>query len=145
MHDILEAVASLRCRGLCGASVIGAYHLRRVAPLMAHALLLFGMMPVVELSGTIVVQGPVHNSEIAQCIKEVTDESDAVFPIPGHPVTWAEPGFIELLVDLGFWASVTPLSEHAAMRAVNHATDEWQKKDKDDKEKKWWVKERAKL
>ena len=145
MHDILEAIASLRSHGLCGAGVIGAYHVRRVAPLMACALPLFVMMPVVELSGTVLAQGSLCNSKIAQRIKGAMDKSDAVFPIPGHPVTWAEPGFIELLVDLGFWASVTPLSEHAAMRAVNHATDEWQKKDKDDKEKKWWVKERAKL
>ena len=49
MHDLLEAVVSLRSHGLCGASVIGAYHARRVAPLMVCALPLFGMMPVVEL------------------------------------------------------------------------------------------------
>ena len=53
MRDILEAVASLKSYGLCRASVIGAYHARRVAPLMAHALPLFGMMPVVELGGTV--------------------------------------------------------------------------------------------
>jgi len=58
---------------------------------------------------------------------------------------WLELGFIKLPADLGFWASVALLSEHAAVRATNHAIDEWRKKDKDDKEKKWWAKERAKL
>ena len=53
MHDILKAIVSLRSRGLHGASIIGSYHGRRVAPLMARALLLFWMVPVVELDGTV--------------------------------------------------------------------------------------------
>ena len=70
------------------------------------------------------LRGPLHNSEIAQHVKETTDESDAMFPIPGHPMMRPEPGFIELPVDLGFRASVASLPEHAAMRAATHATDE---------------------
>ena len=73
------------------------------------------------------------------------DESDAVFPIPGHPVMWLEPGFIELPTDLGFRAFVAQLPEHAAMRAANHAIDEQRKKEKHDKEKKWRTRERTKL
>ena len=65
MCDILEAVASLRSCGLHGADIIGAYHARRVAPLMAHALPLFGMMMVVELNETVVAQGSLCNSKIA--------------------------------------------------------------------------------
>ena len=49
MCDTLEVVVSLRSHDLHGAGVIGAYHARRVAPLMARALPLFEMMPVVEL------------------------------------------------------------------------------------------------
>ena len=45
MHDILEAVASMRSDGLRGARVIGAYHARRVALLMARTLSLYGMTP----------------------------------------------------------------------------------------------------
>ena len=71
-----------------------------------------------------------------QQIKEVIDESDAVFPILGHPLMWPELGFIELPADLGFWASFAPLLEHVAMRAANHDIDERRKKDKDNKEKK---------
>ena len=45
MHDILEAIAFLRNHGLHGAGVIRAYHARRVAPLMARVLPLYGMTP----------------------------------------------------------------------------------------------------
>ena len=86
MSDILKAVMSLRSRGLRGTGVIGAYHVRRVASLMARALPLFGMGPIMELGGTVLPQGPLRNSEIAQCVKEATDTSDTMFPIQGHPV-----------------------------------------------------------
>ena len=42
--DLLDAIALLKNHGLRGAGVIGAYHVRRVAPLMARALPLYGMM-----------------------------------------------------------------------------------------------------
>ena len=41
-------------------------------------------------------QGPLHDSEVAQHIKEETDEFNAMFLILGHPVMWPKPGFIEL-------------------------------------------------
>ena len=53
MHGILEAIVSLRSRGLRRAGIIGAYHARRVAPLMARALPLFEMVPVMELGETV--------------------------------------------------------------------------------------------
>ena len=65
MCDILKAVMLLRSHGLRGASVIGAYHARSVAPLMARALPLFGVVPVVELGGRVLAQGPLRNSKIA--------------------------------------------------------------------------------
>ena len=43
MHDLLEAIAFLMTDGLCGASIIGECHARRMAPLMAHVLSLNGM------------------------------------------------------------------------------------------------------
>ena len=73
------------------------------------------------------------------------DESNTMFPILGHLVMRLEPGFIELPTDLGFQASIAPLPEHAAVRAANHAIDEWRKKEKDDKEKKWQASQQAKL
>ena len=43
MHDLLEAITFLKTHGLRRASVIRGYHARRVAPLMARALLLYRM------------------------------------------------------------------------------------------------------
>ena len=45
MHDLLEAITFLKTHGLYGASVIGGYHVRRVAPLMARVLPLYGYTP----------------------------------------------------------------------------------------------------
>jgi len=95
------------------------------------------MMLGAQLVGTTLAQGLLCNSEVAQRIKE----ADAVFPISGHPVMPPDVGFIELPVGLAFWDSIMPLPEHAAVRVVNHATDEQRKKKKDDKEKKWWSKQ----
>jgi len=45
MHDLLEAIAFSKTHGLHGAGIIGGYHVRRVAPLMARVLPLYGMTP----------------------------------------------------------------------------------------------------
>ena len=45
MCDLLEAVVFLKTHGLRGASVIRGYHARRVVPLMARILPLYGMTP----------------------------------------------------------------------------------------------------
>ena len=118
--------------------------MRRVAPLMACALPLYEMMPDAQLNGTVLAQGLLHDSEVTQCIKEATMESNAVFSIPRHLVMRPDAGFIELPVGLGFRASIAPLLEHAAVRAANHAADEKRKK-KDEEKAKRRVKERAKL
>ena len=54
MHDLLEAIALLNTHGLCGAGIIGGYHTRRVAPLMACDLPLYGMMPGAQFIRTMV-------------------------------------------------------------------------------------------
>ena len=43
MCDLLEAITFLKTHDLRRASVIGGYHVRRVAPLMARILPLYGM------------------------------------------------------------------------------------------------------
>jgi len=45
MRDLLEAIVLLKTHGVCEASVIRGYHARRVAPLMARVLPLYGMTP----------------------------------------------------------------------------------------------------
>ena len=68
-----------------------------------------------------------------------------MFPILEHPAMRPDAGFVELPVGLGFQAFVAWLPEHADVRAANHAMDEQWKQKKDDKEKNWQSKQRAKL
>ena len=41
----LKAITFLKTHGLQGSDIIGGYHARRVAPLMARVLPLYGMTP----------------------------------------------------------------------------------------------------
>jgi len=52
MHDLLKAIAFLKTHDLRGASVIREYHTRRMAPLMARVLPLYGMTLGMQLVGT---------------------------------------------------------------------------------------------
>ena len=58
-----------------GSDVIGTYHARRVAPLMTRALPLYAMAPEASFDGTVLVEGALPNSEIAQRIKEAMEPS----------------------------------------------------------------------
>ena len=79
------------------------------------------------------------HSEVTQHIKEASEESNTMFLILGHPLILSDTSFVELPVGLGFQASVTPLPEHAVVKAMNNAVDERRKKDKDDKEVRRWA------
>jgi hypothetical protein len=57
IEDHLKAIAILKECGLCGVSVIGAYHVRRLAPLMARALSMYQMMPGSSPDGTVMLVG----------------------------------------------------------------------------------------
>ena len=110
MCDLLEAIAFLKTHGLCGANIIEGYHARRVAPLMACVLPLYGMTPKAQLIGTTLAQGLLRDNKVTQHIKEATGEAKAVFLILGHPVMWPDAGFIELPAGLVFQDSIAPLS-----------------------------------
>ena len=79
--------------GLKGLGIIGAYHARRVAPLMMRALPLYAMAPEASFDGTALAEGTLPNSKIAQRIKEAMEPSwdntgtllDFVYPVPRHP------------------------------------------------------------
>ena len=92
----------LKTHGLHMANVIGGYHARRVAPLMARVLPLYGMTPGAQLVGTTLAQRLLHDSKVTQRIKEAIGEADAVFPTPRHPMMWPDVGFIELPAGLVF-------------------------------------------
>ena len=91
-----------------GSGIIGAYHTRRVAPLMWRALPLHMMAPGASLDGTTLAEGALSPSEVVQRIKEAMEPLkdnvgvvlDFVYPVPGHPAMWPEPGFIDFVSSL---------------------------------------------
>jgi hypothetical protein len=65
-------------------------------------------MPDTSLTGTMLTEGSLNDSEIAQRLKEATEATqrsrntasvdlDFGFPVPEHPVIWPEAGFIEFV------------------------------------------------
>jgi len=64
MCDLLKSIAFLKTHGLRRSDVIRRYHARRVAPLMACVLPLYGMTPSALLVGTTLAQGLLHDSEV---------------------------------------------------------------------------------
>jgi hypothetical protein len=66
IKDHLAALQILKERGVKGSGIISAYHARRVAPLMSHALPLFLMAPGASPEGTALVDEPLpHRSGTA--------------------------------------------------------------------------------
>jgi hypothetical protein len=106
----VEAIKILKEHGLNGVSVIGAYHQRRVAPLMVRALPLHWMVPGAPLEGTVLTEAPVAFSEISQCIKDTMDSQegsmgvtlDYSFPVPRCPPMRPKPSFIEFVSSRSF-------------------------------------------
>jgi hypothetical protein len=45
----------------------------------------------------VLAQEALHDSEVTQRVKEVTEESDVVFPILGHLAMRLDTGFVDLL------------------------------------------------
>ena len=88
-----------------GSGIIGAYHMRRVAPLMRRTLPLHMMAPGVSLDGTTLPKGAFSPSEVAQHIKEAMEPSrddvsavlDFVYPVPGHPPMRPKSGYIDFV------------------------------------------------
>ena len=69
---------------------------------MMRALPLYAMAPEASFDGTALAEGTLPNFEIMQRIKEAMeplwDDTGAtlhfVYPVPGHPSMWSEPGYI---------------------------------------------------
>ena len=88
-----------------GSGIIGAYHARRVAPLMVRALPLYQMVPEASFEGTTHADDALPPSEVAQRIKEAMEPTkdsvgtilDFVYLMPGHPLMWPEPGFVDFV------------------------------------------------
>ena len=103
--DLLAALQYLKDRGVKGSGIIGAYHARRVAPLMARALPLYRMVPGESFEGMVLVDEALAPSDVAQRIKEAMElPKDTtgstlkhVYLVPGHPPMRPEPGFLEFV------------------------------------------------
>ena len=88
--------------GLKGSGIIGAYHVRRVASLMRHALPLYAMSPEASFDRTTLAVGALSHSEVTQRIKEAMEPLrddvgaalDFIYPVPGHPPMRLELGYI---------------------------------------------------
>ena len=85
-----------------GSGIIGAYHVRRVVPLMRRTLPLHMMAPGASLYGMVLAEGALSPSEVAQRIKEAMEppQNDAdvvlifVYLLLRHPPIQPEPGYI---------------------------------------------------
>ena len=85
-----------------GSGIIGAYHVRRVVPLMRRTLPLHMTAPVASFDGTALIEGALSPFEVAQRIKVATEPSrddagavlDFVYTVLGHPRMWPESGYI---------------------------------------------------
>ena len=102
IQDHIAAIQILKENGLKGSGVIGAYHARRVVPLMTRALPLYAMAPEASFDGTTHAEGTLPNSKIMQCIKEamepLRDDAgatlDFVYPVREHPPMRLELGYV---------------------------------------------------
>ena len=109
IRDHITAIHILKKNGLKGLGIIGAYHSRRVAPLMMRTLSLYAMAPKESFDGTVLTEGALPNSKIAQRIKETMELSwddvgvplDFIYPVPGHPPMRPELGHV-VFVSLPF-------------------------------------------
>jgi hypothetical protein len=73
IEDHLAAIRILKDAGLNGAGVIGAYHQRRVVPLMVRALPLHRMDLDAPRGGMVLSEDSIAPSEAAQRIKDAMD------------------------------------------------------------------------
>ena len=100
LGDLLKAIATPKGHGLRGTDVIGAYHVRKLVPLMARTLPMWKMTPYSTPEATVMVADEALNvGEMTQYIKESME-----YLVSGHPTT---------SVDL---APVYPVFGHITMR-----------------------------
>ncbi|XP_072151344.1 uncharacterized protein [Setaria viridis] len=128
---LLQAIEHLKGRGLTGAGVIGAYHARRVAPLMLRVRPLSEMTPGAPTEGTVLATGALAASEIRRRVREALEDKDADYPVPGHPPMRPDENFVDLGNMTRVVDSRPPEPEDAERRQQNRLLAEKQKRRKD--------------
>nr|TKW14623.1 hypothetical protein SEVIR_5G178600v2 [Setaria viridis] len=138
--DLLQAIEHLKRNGLTGAGVIGAYHARRVVPLMLRVRPLGAMTPDAPTEGTTLATGALAASEIRQRLREALEDRDVKYPVPGHPPMCPEAGFVDLGSLTRVADSLPPVPEDADRRARNRLQADAQKRRKDKETARKWKK-----
>jgi hypothetical protein len=103
IEDHLKAITILRECDLHRVGVIGVYHVRRLVPLMVHALSMYQMTLGSPPNGTVMLARNAFSvGEVKQCLKEATEvllsplgEIVPIYPVLGHPPTQLDVGFVE--------------------------------------------------
>jgi hypothetical protein len=107
----LKAIAILKEHGIHGVGVIGAYHVKRLAPLMAHALSMYQMTPQSSPDGTVMLaEDALSVGEVELRLKEAMEVPAAssgeivpIYPIPGHLPMRPNTGFVEFVSPPSFF------------------------------------------
>ena len=104
LHRLLglqKAIATLRERRVTGVGIYGAFHKRRVAPVMARPISLWEMTaekmnePAVR-TATVLAEGSPSDFEVTQRIVEALEGDFNGFPIDGHPPMRPNEGAVDL-------------------------------------------------
>jgi hypothetical protein len=93
----LEAIRHLKLKGLTGAVVIGSYHQRRFAPLMARRLPMFKVTPAARVVGdTVMAEQPLADAEVTKRVR-AAQGSSATWPIAGAPAMLPDSGAVDVV------------------------------------------------
>jgi hypothetical protein len=103
IEDHLKAITILRECDLHRVGVIGVYHVRRLVPLMVHALSMYQMTLGSPPNGTVMLaRDALSVGEVKQCLKEATEvllsplgEIVPIYPVLGHPPMQLDAGFVK--------------------------------------------------
>lgn len=94
----LEAIRALRDVGLTAAVVVGSYHHRRYAPLMARSVPLFLVGPDRRIVGdTVMAADLLDNDEVSRRMRLAVGSSAPAWPIEGAPAMIPDPGAVNVV------------------------------------------------
>ena len=114
LDPALDALALLRGNGLSPIDVLGAYHSRRLCPLMERRLRMWEMKPDADYTGTVMSTEALSTGEVGQRIKEALDiprgqeDMSICYPVPGRPTMLPDLGSRDFVSACHFSFSLIP-------------------------------------